>query len=140
MLGGVQAGLPPASRQGGHQGLDRLSRWASDTVYDDLPGHGHRSSEPSVGDWQDGGWHHRNGKEYLAANPLFVPALRPILESSISDDLAFDPRQGAFKLRQEINIGNDLFASLPPELHSLIFAHLNSKDIAHLRLASRTFR
>lgn len=91
---------------------------------------------------RDQEWLHRNGTEYLAANPLYLPKLREILQQCVSTDPAFSPRNSAFAISHDApsKSSRDLFTRLPAELHIEILDHLRSKDIASLRLASRAFR
>ncbi|KAF2451018.1 hypothetical protein P171DRAFT_427261 [Karstenula rhodostoma CBS 690.94] len=87
-------------------------------------------------------WGHWKGTEYLAANPLYVPRLRDILQRVVSTAPGFSPRNSAFTISQKTTPGtsNDLFARLPAELQFEVLDGLRSKDIASLRLASRAFR
>lgn len=87
-------------------------------------------------------WRHVNGTEYLAANPLLVPALPAILQQALVHDPDFDPRHGAFDVPDQTPSApsNDPFAALPHELRMLVLSHISSPDIANLRLASRSFR
>jgi hypothetical protein len=89
-------------------------------------------------------WLHLRGTEYLAANPVFVPRLAPILRSAIQTDAIFNVHSGAFSeeaatgplTRSVSEIGFDI---LPDDLRLEILSYLGSKDIANLRLASGTF-
>jgi hypothetical protein len=87
-------------------------------------------------------WHHEPGLEYLAANPLFVPALDPILRSVEASDCTFGSQQGAFRVAEAApaQFFKDRFNTLPQELILEVLSHLPSRDIANLRLASRMFR
>lgn len=87
-------------------------------------------------------WEHYKGTEYLAANPVFVPPLDPILQSAVSDEPAFDPREGAFDVPEisSSQLSTDPFTTLPHELRMHILEYLTSKEVANLRLASRSFR
>lgn len=111
----------------------------------------HRSinyrNEPAVergarGQW----WKHVSGDEFLAANPCFVPALPGVLEGVVrSTDEDFDFRSSAFTpvggdTQPIVARQPDILAKLPEELKLEMLSHLSSKDIANLRLASRTFR
>lgn len=100
-----------------------------------------RSSHPDVGECQAQWWDHHKGTEYLAANPLYVPKLRDILQSTISTAPNFSTRNGAFQALEtpSTSAENDPFACLPAEIRIEILDILRSKDIASLRLASRTF-
>jgi hypothetical protein len=65
-------------------------------------------------------WEHFPGKEYLAATPLYVPGLRPILLNAgrNEEDLSHDrieeselPKRNQTPLQV---VHNDVFASMPP--------------------------
>jgi hypothetical protein len=87
-------------------------------------------------------WQHTQGLEYLAANPLFVPALDPILRSIVVSDSTFNSQVGAFVATEAVpaRVSKDILNTLPEELRLEVLAYLPSKDIANLRLASHTFR
>jgi hypothetical protein len=91
-------------------------------------------------------WDHIRGLEYLAANPLFITRLRPILKAAIQDDPSFSTSSGAFSdfegnaKHSSTQESQDIFASLPQELGLQILFHLEPKDVASLRLVSRAFR
>jgi hypothetical protein len=87
-------------------------------------------------------WNHRKGTEYLAANPLYVPKLRDIMQQATSTAPEFSPRNGAFTVTEGISVdsSNDLFVSLPAELLFEVLGYLRFKDIASLRMVSRAFR
>jgi hypothetical protein len=92
-------------------------------------------------------WDHIHGMEYLAANPLFIPRLGPILKAALQQDPSFSTQLGAFaavegneKHSFTTQDSQDPFTSLPRELGLQILIHLESKDVANLRLASRAFR
>jgi hypothetical protein len=89
----------------------------------------------------DGKWQHHTGYEYLAANPVFVPALKRILESAlVSDEGTFSVHNSPFAGRhRRAAASQDLFLLLPIELILSIVSQLRSPDIAALRLASRAF-
>ncbi|KAJ4300680.1 hypothetical protein N0V90_002768 [Kalmusia sp. IMI 367209] len=97
------------------------------------------SSDENVRNSSQQWWSHDAGCEYLAANPLFIPRLTPILRDAIQHDTEFDPQTGAFDVPPYRGEG-DLFNSLPLELRLQTLSYLSSRDIANLRLASRTFR
>ncbi|KAF2433435.1 hypothetical protein EJ08DRAFT_676942 [Tothia fuscella] len=75
----------------------------------------HRDVRESSQQW----WKYYRGHEYLAANPLFVPKLNDILASAVKTDASFNSQAGAF---------------------TIAGALLTPRDIASLRLASRTFQ
>jgi hypothetical protein len=85
-------------------------------------------------------WSSDFGHEYLVANPIFVPSLKPIITSAVSDDENFNIKNSAFERRsadgQAAN-GSDPFLKLPPELIHKIIDHLDSPSIATLRLTTR---
>jgi hypothetical protein len=86
-------------------------------------------------------WNHAPNGEYLAANPLFVPGLAKILQSTIHMEATFSSRAGAFALAtDEEPKAQDRFNSLPEEIKLQILSFLASSDIANLRLASRAYR
>lgn len=91
-------------------------------------------------------WFHEIGSEYLAANPVFVPALKPILAGAVSSDPGFSIQQSAFSTRshQSCNAASfsrvdDPFQHLPNEIIHHLFELLDSSDIAAVRLSSRAF-
>jgi hypothetical protein len=100
-------------------------------------------------------WSHITELNYLAANPLFVPGLVPLLNSAISEGPHFNTQDGAFSLpyvsgnhhQASANIhpasfvpAEDTFRLLPQELKMEVLSYLGSKDIASLRLSTRSFR
>ena len=86
-------------------------------------------------------WMHYNDTAYLAANPLYIPTLTEIFSSAIDTSPDFNPRNGAFSIAAASTGSSptDPFAMLPAELQIHILDLLPSKDIASLRLSSRTF-
>ncbi|KAL1602680.1 hypothetical protein SLS60_006098 [Paraconiothyrium brasiliense] len=122
-------------KQFGYVNFEALGNWMFDSNEDvDLA-----SSDRNVRESSEQWWAHRDGCEYLAANPLLIPRLGPILKAAIAEDDGFDPQNGAFDV--PVLEGNgDVFSSLPLELRLQTLSYLASSDIAHLRLASRTFR
>jgi len=105
------------------------------------------SSDPNVEKAREQWWAHHAGDEYLAANPLYVPALASIFEAARADDPGFSPRNSAFAPLTTLSSANtgrnteteDRFLTLPQELREHILDYLDSKDIAALRLTSRAF-
>ena len=94
-------------------------------------------------------WHHEPGCEYLVANPVNIPGLPALLQTS----------QSRFGGSSEVMSGSgvecsriaeapngfradsaDPFISVPTEVTSMVLDYLSSKDIANLRLATRAFR
>jgi hypothetical protein len=87
-------------------------------------------------------WNHNIGHEYLAANPIFVPALKPILESAASNNDDFNIRNSPFEVRHRIRALSsvqDPFLAFPGELIVAIVDNLSSAEIATLRLSSHAF-
>ncbi|KAL3454239.1 hypothetical protein BJX65DRAFT_302026 [Aspergillus insuetus] len=102
--------------------------------------------QDDVRDEQEQVWKHTAGREYLVANPVFVPELAPTLAASIVlDDTVFSIQRSPFASRADSNYysssgsANDPFLRLPPELIHIIVWELDSPDIAALRLSSRAF-
>jgi hypothetical protein len=92
-------------------------------------------------------WAHHRRSEYLAANPLYIPALALILCAAVQDDPKFSAQNGAFAIpqvrqssRRQNTVLQDPFLKLPQELREHIVGYLDSPDIAPLRLASRAFQ
>ncbi|KXT14190.1 hypothetical protein AC579_2449 [Pseudocercospora musae] len=89
-------------------------------------------------------WEHKRGTEHLAANPLFMPGLPPILRSVVLpsvQDVPLSP--GVFSLPSNARLEpspEDSFGKLPQELILIILSSLPSNDLANLRLTSRAFR
>ncbi|KAK4968097.1 hypothetical protein LTR28_002267 [Elasticomyces elasticus] len=75
------------------------------------------------------------GTEYLAANPLSIPALPAIDPTHPAGDLVFD----ALQPRSCALTHTDSFATLPTELRLMILTLLSPTSISFLRLASRSF-
>lgn len=91
-------------------------------------------------------WHHENGDEWLAGNPILVPALTKVLQPAlIEDGILFSEQDSAFPITRPTrsDIGSSSrpapFASLPREILNLIIGNLGSYDVAAMRLNSRTF-
>lgn len=124
----------------GYIDVHSLTKWWTDDArkgrFDDS------SYGRDVAKCRDQEWLHVNGTEYLAANPLYVPKLRDILQEVTSTDPDFSPRNSAFYVSQhmEVSSANDPFTLLPAELRFKILDSLTSCDIGALRLVSRAFR
>ncbi|KAI5361115.1 Putative F-box domain-containing protein [Septoria linicola] len=87
-------------------------------------------------------WAHNNETEYVAANPLFIPGLAAVVETSLSPH-NIDSNMGAFDLPASSNLAaspGDPFATLPMELRLAVLSSLPNADLSNLRLASRVFR
>ncbi|ETS87757.1 hypothetical protein PFICI_01585 [Pestalotiopsis fici W106-1] len=103
---------------------------ASGEVYDNFP------RDPAAiraRSYQD-----KPGDEFVVANPCFMTKLASIVASSDrSDEPSFGHNTTVFRAARKA--AGDMFASLPRELLLIILDPLGSKDIANLRLASRSF-
>lgn len=85
-------------------------------------------------------WQHRAGDKFLAANPLQIPALSVLFEATNRPQGSFNARSSPFTAcSTALSHKGDLFVTLPEELRNIVLSQLGSKDIANLRLASRTF-
>lgn len=81
--------------------------------------------------WYD----HVPGTEYLAANPVDVPALKAVLENceETSSETVFE------QLPDSSSSTRDPFQLLSPELRMILLNHLSRRDVANLRLTSKIF-
>lgn len=103
--------------------------------------------DPAVQRGLDQEWRHKSGDEWLAANPLFVPALPRILQNAVHKNAAsvdasgsaFPTRRAGTRSKSQSTEREDCFEILPQEVLLQIIQALRSPDIAALRLASRTF-
>ncbi|KAI9043026.1 F-box protein [Aspergillus affinis] len=98
--------------------------------------------DPDAAAGMDQWWDHNRGAEWLAANPFYVPRLREIFKQAMDTEPSFSQQDSVFKagpLDSGSEDTNEPFARLPPELRNMILDSLDPKDIASLRLASRTF-
>ncbi|KAJ5979985.1 hypothetical protein N7481_007283 [Penicillium waksmanii] len=90
-------------------------------------------------------WQHLPGKEYLAANPLYVPGLPTILLNAAKkeEDLSHGGIEESELLKRphaSLLIGrDDVFDSMPLEICLLIVSFLNGSDLNSLRIVSKTF-
>jgi hypothetical protein len=87
-------------------------------------------------------WSSIIGCEYLAANPIFIPALKPILTAAITNEENFSVHNSPFALRsgtRSPSAARDPFLRFPKETIYQIVGHLDSHEIATLRLSSRAF-
>lgn len=90
---------------------------------------------------KDKRWQHHAGDEFLAADPLHIPALIALFKAAVRPQGSFDVRSSPFTACPTTSSHkSDVFARLPEELRDIVLSELISKDIANLRLASRTFR
>lgn len=124
--------------------VNGLMDWRN--IFFEPPGRGNFPRDPAVYRGLDQEWIHNEGDEFLAANPVFVPALEPILRSAIHVHPSFSPQGGAFVVpRTALDTSSlvpslDPFLKLPRELTDNIVEHLSPHEIANLRLSSRAFR
>ncbi|KAF4470833.1 hypothetical protein FALBO_2268 [Fusarium albosuccineum] len=93
---------------------------------------------------EDIAWQYYEGEEFLAANPCFVPGLQALLSSTRRSKKSLKKYGNNYSelIPKVVSTGTapaDLFSRLPEELRMMILMQLSSKDIANLRLASRTF-
>ena len=124
------------------EGLATWRRYHSSPLYDDHPRH----LAVWRGAWQ--WWNHVRGDEFLAANPVLVPALPSVFNDAMETDPNFSIRRSAFEERsQDINpanqhsqASNDPFNALPHETIHQLLSYLPSQAIARLRLVSRAFQ
>ena len=121
------------------QGKADVAKWADwwgrhDKEYGVNPPH------PAVYAASDQWWNFNQGDEWLAANPLEIPALTAIFEAAQRPH--FNAMNSPFGGAEATTYtdSNDLFGKLPSELRDIVLSSLGSKDIASLRLASRSFR
>jgi len=124
----------------GHVDINGLMRWYNiesdwDAVYS-FP------RDPDVTRSSEQWWEHLDGMEYLAANPLLIPGLAPILRSAIHMEASFTAEAGAFEVAKTVpdSDSSDPFITLPQELKFSILRFLHSRDIANLRFVSRAYR
>ncbi|KAK7417483.1 hypothetical protein QQX98_004603 [Neonectria punicea] len=109
--------------------------WRVDGVeerFDEFPRH------PAVQAASEQWWLHSPGSEWLAANSCYVVGLQEVLDSAREGD-------GATGYESQSRIGDreyplkDVFSRLPQELRTMVVMYLDSRDIAALRTASRSF-
>ncbi|KAJ5240885.1 uncharacterized protein N7469_002476 [Penicillium citrinum] len=120
-----------------------LIKWRnSELSYDDFHSFP-RSADVFEG--QDQFWHHAPGREYLAANPLYVPALPTILLNAAKEKeewnqkIIENPKPPKYHRASSLAVQNDVFALMPPEICLLIISYLNAGDLTNLRIASKVF-
>lgn len=123
--------------------ISGLIKWRdAEFSYEDF--HGSRWSG-DVFEGQDQWWQHVPGKEYLAANPLYVPGLETFLldAGKKAEDLSHDKMEvSEFPNKNDtsLQVGHvDVFASMPPEIRLLFLSFLDASDLTNLRIASKTF-
>ena len=104
------------------------------------------SMDPNVQRANRTNWQHHSGSEYLAANPIYIPGLRSVLEAASKVGESFSLRNSAFqslpprKAQERRNTEDeDSFLRFPQEIREHIVDYLSSSEIAALRLGSRAF-
>jgi hypothetical protein len=86
-------------------------------------------------------WLHNAGDEFLVADPLHVSGLSALFEAAKRPQLDSDAHSSPFGEELEMPATpGDPFGKLPKELRDMVLEDLGSKDIASLRVASRSFR
>ncbi|KAK5720216.1 hypothetical protein LTR15_007489 [Elasticomyces elasticus] len=78
------------------------------------------------------------GTEYLVSHPLRVHGLDQLIKSCALAGEA--PCEVVFDIGQATESHHDPFAALSAELCELLLGHLERRDVANLRLVSRSFR
>ncbi|PYH45900.1 uncharacterized protein BP01DRAFT_422949 [Aspergillus saccharolyticus JOP 1030-1] len=81
-------------------------------------------------------WNHVPGKEYLAANPLYVPGLPGLLAEATQQKSG---SRGLDDGQQKTAVSCDPLGSLPLDLRLHLVGFLGAEDLAALRAASRAF-
>lgn len=133
----------------GHVDIAGLASWyrfQSDyDTYDNFP------RDAAVSDGHQQWWNHQEGNEWLAANPIFMPGLPIVLDSSMKHDSSslqqhdeLNVVEAAIKTSSTIPTTpnpthSDPFALLPTEINHDVLGYLDPKDVANLRLVSRNF-
>jgi hypothetical protein len=114
-------------------------------VFDEFP------RDEAVTRGQDQWWEHEIESEWLAANAVLVPGLPSLLKAAVQGDSSFSIQDTAFAPGTDTmevadsnctpgDTSRDVFCTLPQEIRMAIIDHLESKDIAVLRLSSRAFQ
>jgi hypothetical protein len=128
--------------------INTLGRWRWAACHYDKNPINRRLDPALKGGLRNEQWSHENGNEWLAANPVLVPALLEVLRPAILEEGAlFSENSSAFST---IRLGptrpenaprfeQDPFVTLPRELIYMIITQLESPDIAALRLSSTAF-
>jgi hypothetical protein len=122
--------------QFGKVNLDGLMNWRNaESSYEDF------HEFPRIADVLEGQeqwWEHVPGKEYLAANPLYVPGLPALLQDAAEEDASLDYER-SFTSLPGTGERADCLSALPLDLRLHIVSFLDSTDLTNLRAASRTF-
>jgi hypothetical protein len=114
--------------------------------YDSPYGFGSIPRDPDLNKCRQQWWDHYEGHEYIASNPVCVPGLADILRAAVLEpDTTSSEQRGVYDLSDKdlsyrSSPRNDIFTSLPSEVHFLIVEHLDPTSIASLRGSSRAFR
>ncbi|KAJ3544657.1 hypothetical protein NM208_g2939 [Fusarium decemcellulare] len=114
--------------------------WALEAAYDYfLAFPRHQAVVDGRGD-ENIAWQHYEDCAFLAANPCFVPGLQALLSSTKRSKKHGSNHSDLIPTAVSTETAPaDLFSRLPEELRMTILMQLSYKDIANLRLASRTF-
>ncbi|RAH68411.1 F-box protein [Aspergillus aculeatinus CBS 121060] len=91
---------------------------------------------------QEQWWDHKPGREYLAANPLYVPGLPALLVGATSQEQEVEVSNATFENAERTHPDTcvvDHLSSLPLDLRLHIISFLDAADITRLRAASRAF-
>ncbi|RAK74662.1 F-box protein [Aspergillus fijiensis CBS 313.89] len=91
---------------------------------------------------QEQWWDHKPGREYLAANPLYVPGLPALLAEATSEEVEVEVNTASFENSARTHPDPrvvDHLSSLPLDLRLHIINFLDAADITRLRAASRAF-
>lgn len=85
-------------------------------------------------------WKHNVGHEYLAANPVFIPNLRPILESAICNEADFSVDNCTINGNLSAHAAPlDPFSVFPADILMTIVDYLAAADVAALQQSSCSF-
>jgi hypothetical protein len=116
---------------------DWIARRGNEIPYHDSEPPRHPAVDRGTERW----WIHNAGDEFLVADPLHIPGLSALFEAAKRPQSKFDAQSSPFGERVEMPATpRDSFDRLPKELRDMVIEHLGSKDIASLRVASRSFR
>lgn len=116
-------------------------------MYDESQGKMPRDRAVMMGSQQ--WWHHEPGFEYLAANPVNIPGLPALLQTSLSkfggSSKEMSGPESEFFQTDETSDGfradiADPFRFVPAEVTNMVLEYLSLKDIASLRLATGAFQ
>ncbi|KAJ5667760.1 uncharacterized protein N7477_006330 [Penicillium maclennaniae] len=127
----------------GKVNVSGLMRWRNSAFdYDDFHNF---PRDGDVYEAREQSWRHYPGKEYLAANPLYVPDLPAFLmdfdgEKTEKVEYGIQSVQDTeYSPSPSQSCGSDILASLPLDIRLLLVDYLESVDITSLRMASKAF-